>query len=154
MTTLAEVIDALCEVAETVEMPDDLGHLKAYRYVPDVGDDIDVPCMLNSWQFLSLTRRPNDQREHRYTFRLQLLLKPTEASASLGLQQATAVHAAFLEAFDAKVKLGGVVINSIQNLRGDEGVYMPGVLEWNGKGFVGLQYLMDVTINDVSVFGA
>jgi len=149
---LNEVIARLVELERSVAVEEPRLAVKAaYPYFPPGKDAIELPCFMNQWAFVSETRRPNNQRELRYIIRPQLLVGDAEIEPHLKAEEATLLHDAFLSVLDADVMLGDGSLFS--RVRGVEGTFQPLELDWHGVSYVGLQYLIDVTINDVSRFG-
>lgn len=150
---IREVLSALSKVQAgvSVEEPVEASIVRVYPYLPPGQDDIDTPCVINQWRLVSQTLRMNGQRELRYVIRSQVLVHESGVDFDAYSEVAAALHDALLEAQAANLQLDGTV--SLTNVRGDEAEFMPVVLEREPKRYIGLQYLMDVTINDVVTAG-
>lgn len=153
MSTIREVLAALSKVQKDVSVtePVQASIVRVYPYLPAAQDAIDTPCVVNQWRLVSHTPRPNGFRESRYVIRSQVLIHETGTDFDTYSELAAAFNDELLRAQAANLQLDGTV--SLTNVRGDEAEYMPVVLERNGQGYVGLQYLMDVQINDVVTVG-
>lgn len=153
MSKLREVLAAVSAVQLGVSIyePTPLQIKRVYPYLPDGNDALDTPCVINQWRFVSEQRRPNNFRELRYLVRSQVFVAESGTDFDAYSEAAAALHDALITAMDAQLQLDGSV--SITNIRGDEAEFMPVVFEREPQRYIGLQYLMDVIINDVSNFG-
>lgn len=145
-----DVLMAMSKVQEGVDAGD-VAIKRVYPYRPPGQDDIDTPCVINQWRLVSQTLRPNGFRELRYVIRSQLLIAESGANFDLYSQQAAMLHDALIVAQAANLQLDGTV--SLTSIRGDEAEYMPVILEREPNRYIGLQYLTDITINDVVTAG-
>lgn len=153
-TKIREVLKALAAVQSglSIEEPAQMKVARVYPYPPPGQDAIETPCFVNQWRFVSEMRRPNSFREMRYVIRSQVLVAESGVDFERYAECAAALHDVFVEALDSQLQLDGAV--SLANLRGDEAEYMPVMFDRGDAGrYIGLQYLIDVTINDVSNFG-
>lgn len=150
---LREVLTKLAAVQAQVAVDEPVAAriVRVYPYLPPGQDDIDTPCVINQWRFVSQTPRPNGFRELRYVIRSQVFVAQSGQDFDAYSELATALHDALLEAMASQLTLDGTV--SLSNVRGDEAAFMPVIFERNGIGYVGLQYQIDVQIHDTVTVG-
>lgn len=151
--TIREVLAQLARVQARVSVtePYPAEIVRVYPYLPPGQDDLDTPCVINQWRLLTQTLRPNGFREQRYVIRSQVFVADLGADYDAYSEVAAALHDKLLEEVAAHLTLDHTA--SMTGLRGDEAEYMPVVFERNGKGYVGLQYLMDVVVHDAVTVG-
>lgn len=150
---IREVKKALSRAQKSVEItePSEMRIVRVYPYLPPGQDAIDTPCFINQHRTVSQILRPNGFRERRLVMRCQVLLAQTGVDFDHYAECLDEFEEAFFEAVAANLQLDGTV--SVTNLRSNEAEFTPVVFERNGIGYIGAQYLMDVTINDIVTVG-
>jgi hypothetical protein len=156
---LSQVLDKLCAIEKTltVDLPD-LGSfqiLNAWPGHPAMGVPLEVPCFMHFWALDPLnlaSQGPNGFRQQHYSVHIQVPVGPTSPHGDLMSRIATAFHEAFIDALAANVQLEDAQ-TQIDNLR-SAGQETLTVIEWEPNRYVGLDYLLDVTVVDVVTMGA
>lgn len=123
----------------------------AYRTTPASSDSIIAPCFMNFWRLDGLSRNPGEWREDRYTLTVQCLAADAGGNAEVKGLIATALWEEFLAAFDKNLAFGQEGAYAFE-IRGRQDT-MPAIFEWNGKGYIGWECEVALTIVQQSDFG-
>lgn len=110
---------------------------------------LELPCIMHQYR-RTAARRAVGVRLDDYMIRVQLLVAPIGAETDIKSEIAAAFDEALIEAFDADVMLGNTT--AFQRIT-EEQDYQPGIVDWNGVGYVGVQYEYRVSANVLASFG-
>jgi hypothetical protein len=143
--TLLAALRKLADVQETLTISDPLpmSMARVFAFPPDRSQALaDLPCVINTWRFDGIERGASGRRLQRYAIRCQFFLG--ESSISKAAEIAAAFHDAWVAAIDRNTRLGGTATQVDQ--RGADPTLA--LLEWAGKGHVGLDEYLDLTLVD------
>lgn len=144
ISNLSTVLDAVTAIqaALTITSPITASIKKAHRYPPNRNSVLpDTPCWMNGWTFARQDDVDFDGNEKFfYTINCQLFVE--DADISRGADIATAFHQAWVDALLADTTLGSSANGLTYTPRGGDPTLV--VLEWGGKGYVGLNEYLDV----------
>lgn len=151
--SVMNIIAALAKVEAAVEIesPAPMKVQRSYPFRANGRDAIDLPCFMHNWRLITDTPRPNGFVETKYDIRVQLFVAPSDTDEPLVDECATELHEAFLRSYRSNLQLDGNV--SLVKLRGADGVYLPGTLSRGGIEYVGIEYFIEATINEVANVG-
>lgn len=145
---IRSALDRLVAIEKDIAItePARLAVKRAYKYFPPQSVAVpDLPCFMNSWTLVE-ERRGISLREQRYTVNIQFFAG--EGDQDYTADVASAFMAAFMDALDADVSLGGAVTDS--DLRGGNPTLA--ILERAGRSYIGLNLFLDLTMKDAVSF--
>lgn len=151
---LREIIAAFAEIEKDLSItePIELRVKDVYKYLPPARKSaISTPCFMHQWRPAAETRGPNGLRQRDFILRVQMLVGRIGADTHIKSEAAAAFDEAFVTAFDGAVKLRDTRV--YQRSAGEEQEFQPMLLEWNGLGYVGLQYDYLVSVHDTVMIG-
>lgn len=150
---LREVIAAFCEVERGISISEPFEErIKvAYPFLPAANQALDTPCTMHQYRRLTAARGPNGLRRDAWMIRTQMLVARSNVDPQIWSEAAAAFDQVLIEAFDAHVLLGS--FSAFQRITDEQAEYQPGLIDWNGIGFIGCQYDYRVDANAVALYG-
>lgn len=143
------ILDNLVTLEEglSIASPAALNTLTAWKFMPPGNAEPEPPCWFNTFTFTGEDRRVNLRRLY-YTITVQFLAGDANSEQDHRADIAAAFHEALIVALDADLTLGGTCSN--HERRGHDPTLV--VVQYGGKGYIGLEEYVDVVIVSAATF--